>query len=177
MHVKIKSLNKKADVSLLEMVFYIIALLGFIYILTSMTERIYGAYTDTHKLEQYILYHRSLYSPNGVIYQDPLTGRSYPGLIDKQKFTDDSLSNLYNEDAKKAFSLHLTYNTDHDAKEIFFNKPLDQIGIPIADIQGSRYSQYGKDDVDRIKYLLLKDQSILGPISVKTESVFVKNDQ
>lgn len=52
--------------------------------------------------------HRFLDSPDCFAYQDPETGNSYSGIIDKSKFTEERLNNCYMENQESVYEFALT---------------------------------------------------------------------
>lgn len=48
---------------------------------------------DTKPLQREILFNRIMYSPDSIIYTDDITGKVYPGVIDWDRFTNETLDN------------------------------------------------------------------------------------
>ncbi len=69
-----------------------------------------------------------------LAYQDPLTGRIYPGIIDRAKFTDETLNRCYvpNENSVQEFRLELVVD----------NQPLEVIETENFGIYRTRFPTY-----------------------------------
>lgn len=108
-------LGKKADISGRKMIFYIVvaillsvALLFVVIIVPSRNSQIseipFGVEND-------ILIERFVSSPYCFIFQDKDTKRSFPLLIDRQRFTQENIEQCYGSDSTntKGFRLTLTF--------------------------------------------------------------------
>jgi len=58
-------------------------------------------------VEDEITFNRFFSSPGCFTYQDPFTNRPYPGIIDKEKFNQQHLSNCYNDPKSKNVELSI----------------------------------------------------------------------
>ena len=78
---------------------------------------------STGTLENHILLNRIFYSENSIFYTDPLTKRSYPTIVDINKFNEQTLKDLFNETTKPV-SFKLTLISNGNTNEIFYNQHL-----------------------------------------------------
>lgn len=62
------------------------------------------------ELKEAIYGFRFIYSPKCFIYQDPLTGRNYPGIIDLKRFTDEAIASCYVTNTAKEHNFALRLN-------------------------------------------------------------------
>jgi hypothetical protein len=46
---------------------------------------------NVESVEREVLFNRLIYSPNSIMYTDNVTGRGYPGIIDYDNFTNETL--------------------------------------------------------------------------------------
>ena len=76
------------------------AILGFVMILFSYQSKVV---TVPPKLVTELVVQRFLNAPECFTYQDPSTGRSFPGVIDVTKFTQSRMDNCYRTESKKGF--------------------------------------------------------------------------
>lgn len=54
---------------------------------------------ETESVRSELFFQRLLYSPTGITYADPLTGRPYPGIIDLEKASTPTLLKKYVENS------------------------------------------------------------------------------
>lgn len=107
-----------------KMLYWTVIVLPFIIILTGVVilvvfnvrESIGGVLPGTEEL---IIETRLLYSPNCLAYKDQYTGRVYTGMIDLDKFTEETLTSCvhYTSATDPALRLELTY-TDFEGEQI-----------------------------------------------------------
>ncbi len=82
--------------TILESVFWLVYIViistATIYIMTIMSR----VNIDAHQLRADLFVERLIYSPAGIIYTDELSERSYPGIIDAERFTRQNVDRLFN---------------------------------------------------------------------------------
>lgn len=86
----------------------------------------------THTLEYTVLLERPLYSSFGFAYQDPETQRVYPHIIDKTRFTDAVLTEVFNQPTTSLPSRKLGMRYILDNQMIYFNKQQFDIISPLT---------------------------------------------
>lgn len=103
-------MNKKAVTEdILTYIVYRLPIMIFIaaFLLLVLTQH-YTTGLDSHEAESTIMLKRIVYSPNILAYEDPETGRVYPGTIDLSKFETGRLdSGLINKNSKIAANMEL----------------------------------------------------------------------
>jgi hypothetical protein len=114
----------------IRFIFLVIAFLAVIFVL-----RIYMISDfKTEYIEGEMLLYNAFYSPDGFSYVDSAIGRTYPGLIDLEKFTDQTLDNseffTNNNHIAARFTLKTPYGSAF--KEAYLNKNYFILKYPIA---------------------------------------------
>jgi hypothetical protein len=93
---------------------------------------------NVKSLQVEVLFNRLMYSPNSIVYTDLATGVLYPGVIDMEKFTDETLDNSIKYSSERHISAKLElYNQNGELKKtaylnnIWFNRlePLARAGV------------------------------------------------
>ncbi|HJX06401.1 MAG TPA: hypothetical protein VJ461_06850 [Candidatus Nanoarchaeia archaeon] len=93
---------------------------------------------NVKSLQVEVLFNRLMYSPNSTIYTDNVTGILYPGIIDLEKFTDETLDNSikYYYERHAAAKLELFNQKGESVKIAYLNKlwferlePLAKAGV------------------------------------------------
>jgi len=153
----IRRLNKKAaafkilNYSILRILF--IALLFYIIYLFAYSQiKINIDIEDTKSL---IFVKRLLYSPNSISYTDPITGRTYPGIIDLERFDPTIPEKAFNFSKNNlAAKIELTNLENNEKKEIYLNKKWYDRWEPLT-----KFEQYKKTIKQR--YVLINDKGKL----------------
>ena len=105
-------MKKKAAIAIESKTLYwgissiILALLALSLVITAMNFRAHILSTP-EKLESSILSSRFLNSPQCFAYQDSVTQRIYPRLIDLNRFTDKTINNCYLSNTTKGYNFQL----------------------------------------------------------------------
>lgn len=91
---------------------------------------------DLFEFQASLLSQRLLYSPNGLAYADPATGRSYPGVIDAAKLKDpktaENLANtIFYDEPSIAAKILVGENT------VYYNKAYYDKYFPLIGKRGS----------------------------------------
>ena len=118
-------LNKKAQLdTVLNWVFYrlpIIIIVSVFFGIVLLNHFVTGL--NSHEVENLILIKRLTYSPNMLAYQDPVTTRVYPGVIDLNKFSTEYIEeNLLNKNKRLAVNLELTDLETGEIKRAYVNE-------------------------------------------------------
>jgi len=71
----------------------IIFLVAVIFAFVLLVKTLLVSHVDVRDIESSVLLNRMLFSPALLIYQDPISGRYYPGVIDLGKFTSYAKTN------------------------------------------------------------------------------------
>lgn len=134
--------SKKAQFEIASKTLYwgissiILALLALGLVITTINFR--GHLLSTpEKLESSILSSRFLNSPQCFAYQDPVTQRIYPRLIDLSRFTDKTINNCYVSNTTKDHNFQLLLrNLETDQEQTiqtseWYNVPAYTIPEPV----------------------------------------------
>lgn len=118
-------INKRAQTgTILNWIFYklpIIVIVGVFFIL--VLRSYYDVGLSTHNTENIILMKRLLYSDNLLAYQDEVSKRVYPGIIDIDKFTTTNLEeNLENKNNRLAVNLELINLETEESSRAYINE-------------------------------------------------------
>ena len=83
--------------------------ISFILFSYAISREVYSTTVIPDNLEATIFINRFLNSPECLAYQDKETGRTYPGIIDLEKFNDTTLEKCYSteDDTLKSFKITL----------------------------------------------------------------------
>lgn len=152
-----EALNKKAvsfkmlNYSILRILF--IALLFYIVYLFAYSQiKVNIDIDDTKSL---IFVKRLLYSPNSIAYTNSITGRTYPGIIDLDRFNSATLEKAFNFSKNNiAAKIELTDLEGNEKKEIYLNKKWYDRWEPLT-----KFEQYKKTIKQR--YVLINDNGKL----------------
>ncbi len=169
MQGKMKILNKNKKALAYKMMNYTFLRLVFIIIFfyTIYAFASYGLKTnlDIQKTREMVLVERSLYSPNSFIYSDSLTGRSYPGIIDIERFDSEILDKAFNYNKSNiAARFELKNLGNNETKEIYLNKKWYDRWQPLT-----KFKQYDKDIKQR--YVLIRDKGVISKGLLRVELV------
>ena len=98
--------NKKATLTTTEKIIYFIPVAIIIGVIAVVFGFVATNYYQSvifvpDGLEDELTLNRFFSSPSCFVYEDPYTGRSYPGILDKEKLTQQQLIKCYNNPQKK----------------------------------------------------------------------------
>jgi len=128
-------LNKKGlAVHWFLMIGYIVGIMAFLTILSTLVIRAVALSADTHNMEYYLIYNRVVYSKDSIFYYDSSIGRSYPGIVDFNKFNEENINNLWGK--QESFGVKLSINNNQN---IFYNKNLYEQGEYVFELENSVY--------------------------------------
>jgi len=94
---------------------------------------------DIQRLEAEVLKDRILYSKNCISFYDSEIDRSYPGIIDMEKFSEENLKNclfFVEENRNIATKLTLLNPNNEEIKTIYYNKEWYDKWLPLIGIPG-----------------------------------------
>lgn len=116
-------MDKRASISSTEKVIFFIPVMIILAVVATIFGYIVVHYFESiiyipPGTEDEIIINRFFSSPTCFVYEDPYTGRAYPGIIDKEKFTQKQLINCYNNPKKNNVKLKITDNKQNQL-EIF----------------------------------------------------------
>lgn len=150
-------LNKKGvsfkilNYSILRILF--IALLFYITYLFAYSQ--IKVNIDIDDTKSMIFVKRLLYSPNSIPYTNPVTERTYPGIIDIERFNPTTLENAFNFTKNNiAAKIELTNLENDEKKEIYLNKKWYDRWEPLT-----KFKQYKKTIKQR--YVLINNNGKL----------------
>lgn len=130
-------LNKKGlAVHWFMMIGYILGIMAFLTMLSYLVINSIALSADTYHLEYYLLFNRAVYSKDSVFYYDASIDRVYPGVIDVEKFYDETLNNLFGEN--EDFGVKLSIG-DENKYDIFYNKNIYETGEYVFELENSVY--------------------------------------
>lgn len=128
-------------------IIFITLLLFTVYLLVTSTIRYQ---LNVSELQNLIITKKLLNSPDSFTYTDPVTLRTYPGIIDLGKFSTENLENTFNvESINVAVKLELTDLENNVAYEAYLNKKWYDRWSPI-----SSFDKY--DSIIDKRYVLIK---------------------
>ncbi|MBI2128623.1 hypothetical protein HYU07_00140 [Candidatus Woesearchaeota archaeon] len=124
---------------------------------------------ETTDLRIALFANRILYSPDGITYNSPETDRSYPGIIDLQKFDSAALEKaiFYNDekgDAVIAAKLRLLDEKGKEIKSLIYNEKTYNNIQPISFASG--YARTFKT-----MYVLMHDNGKFTPAKLEMDVV------
>ncbi|MBN2368474.1 hypothetical protein JXC34_05640 [Candidatus Woesearchaeota archaeon] len=92
----------------------------FMYINVNMT----STAMDSQRVNSNIISSRIIISPGALAYQDPDTGRVYPGIIDKEKFTQETIDAAFKviDNTRIAARIELESISGEDLGSIYINE-------------------------------------------------------
>ncbi|MDA1197430.1 MAG: hypothetical protein O2779_05740 [Nanoarchaeota archaeon] len=77
----------------------------FIALLSSMLLNTFRYASNTHNIEYHLLENRLLFSRHSVFYEDNLTHRVYPWIVDPKKIDQEAFTKLVPQDSELAASI------------------------------------------------------------------------
>ena len=90
---------------------------------------------ELHELQAEVFAYRTLYAPNSISYNNTITGRVYPGIIDDAKFTSATLDASMKYDYERQVSAKLEISLSDDPVVIrtaYYNQQWYERLEPIA---------------------------------------------
>ncbi len=121
-------------------------IIPFYFVLNGIIQKSIGVSIDTHNLEHYLLLNRVFYSTNSFFYNDPYTGRTNLEEIDFSKFDENTLKNLFGENAKIAMQVVL-----EGSEPIYYNQNLYEF-IEEIHYESEKYDMASKNKIVLVKY-------------------------
>ncbi len=123
---------------LVYLIIVIIASFGLIFAYTSTT-------LNVGDVESHILMHRLQFTQNGIVKQDVLTGRVYPGIVDNALLTDEKLSKLYSSDSQSVAIRFVSTDLREKNSEVaaYVNQESYENWQPIAILVGEESIEKG----------------------------------
>lgn len=158
-------------IKILDLVFLVVV----VFTLMFMVNSLYVASIDTSQTEADLFISRVLYSADSISYKDPLTLRTYPGIVDISRFRGDVLSNSVKFD-KNFIYARLTLTDRSGAimpasQAIYFDKKGFDVYYPIAQMKviGAASAMIIESD----RYVLIRNPAsgALAPAILKFEVV------
>lgn len=165
-----KALNKKAvSFKTLNMAFFRMVFIAIIFIVVYLfTAAWIGQKIDIQDVKNLILVKRILYSPDSISYVDPDTGRTFPGIIDLDKFNDEILNKSFNLDkSNTAAKLELKNLDTNETNITYLNQKWYERWAPL-----STFAQYEK--TIKWSYVLIKKNSQLNRGLLRIDVVIVR---
>jgi hypothetical protein len=97
----------------------IIVLVGIVILINYYT----AISVNVKPLQAHVLFNRIMYSPNSIMYTDNVTGQVYPGVIDWDNFTNETLDKAinYSYERQLAARLELHNNESKVIKTAYLN--------------------------------------------------------
>ena len=116
--------------SALQLVFILVVCFTMVIMLMMMVVKD----INIKAIETDVMSYRFLYSANGINYRNEDIGRSYPGMIDTEKFTDEQIKKFfdYKDSETMAAKLTLVDKKDKSEKVAYFNKEWFERYKPLA---------------------------------------------
>ncbi|MBI2576923.1 hypothetical protein HYV84_06925 [Candidatus Woesearchaeota archaeon] len=145
-------------------IIFIVIFFSTIYLFTSSQLK---AAINTRALQEEIFLQRLLYSPEGISYTDPVTGRLYPGTVDMDKLKKDEslLDSAFSADTKRfAARIQITSLETKDTWELFINKEGYGRWAPLT-----KFPRYDKSILKN--YVLLREGDRISKGMLRTDVV------
>ena len=146
---------------------FIVIFFSTVYLFTSSQLK---ASINTRELQEEIFLQRLLYSPKGLSFSDPATGRLYPGTIDIDKLKKDpeTLEQAFAADEKRfAAKIQITDIETKEKHELFINKVGYERWNPLI-----KFPQYGKSILK--SYVLLKEGDEIAKGALRIDVVIAR---
>jgi len=121
-----------------------ILIVGLVILITTFKA---SAIEFNPKLEATVISQRFINNPGCFAYQDPLTERVHPRLMDIDRFTQDTLDNCYQSNTTRDYQFQLTIRNLETNQEItiqtqeWFNVPSFTLVEPVTIKQGNADAQ------------------------------------
>ncbi|MBT7391524.1 hypothetical protein HN827_01740 [archaeon] len=151
--------NKKATAPVYGIRYILLIVIFFIVIggIKNLMDQYMTVDLKTHGVENLIVIKRMIYSPELLTFQDPITKRTYPGIIDINKFNVDQLEKkIYNKNNRVAATIDLINLETDELKTIYINEKKAKTW--------EDYEQIGNFDTTNIKrYVQIYDNGKLVP--------------
>lgn len=131
-------MNKRAQAEMLEWFPRLILLTIATVLIVVITSYYAGREVDSAQVEMNAHFYR-IYYDDIIMYKDPATGRVYPGVIDKSKFTEARLTDIFKTkdstgESRVASCYSLRYAAASESSEkICTDKGMVDHFLPIAE--------------------------------------------
>lgn len=112
-------MNKKGLSYFIMFLVYLIVLSMVLYFIVQIAKQGLAADLETKGLEYDLLMNRLLYSPNSISYTDTTIGRTYPGIIDMNKFNEETLNKTFGDSKRFGMKVNLGKDTIYYNKESY----------------------------------------------------------
>jgi len=129
-------INRKGQEHGLWWFFYLGVMIIFVISVAFLINRVIDVSLETQDLEKHVLFSRFMLSPNSIFYTDPLIQRTYPGIIDMNKFNMETLEKLYDEESRTRIGFEIKLEGEED---LHYDENLFDIAFPIITIEGAPY--------------------------------------
>ncbi|AJF61608.1 TPA: hypothetical protein HA239_04050 [Candidatus Woesearchaeota archaeon] len=118
-------MKKKAQTyTILNWALYRMPVIIFVAIFFAIALRsYYGTGLDSHDVENMVMIKRIIYSDNILAYRDPVTGRTFPGIVDINKFSTEHIEeNLLNNNNRIAVYMELQFLDTGEIEKAYINE-------------------------------------------------------
>ena len=141
-------LNKKGMSEAVLWIIRITMLIAVVAVINFIKAAALEQSLQTYDTEFYILNTKVLYSPAGLAYQSPTTGRTYPGIIDMNDMNETKLNTTITQNIPTKITV--TDMSHETIKEIYFNRERFEILGPLT--FSKKY-----DLINKTNYVLIKE--------------------
>ena len=121
---RLASSRKAQTDTIMNWVLYRLPIIIFVSIFFAIALRSY--YTtglNSHDIENMVLMKRIIYSDNLLAYRDPITDRTFPGIVDNSKFSTEKLEEqLQNKNNRLAVYMELENINTGDSGTAYINE-------------------------------------------------------
>lgn len=156
--------NKKSQTShtIIKSIYWFVFLIIVLISIVFLVKGYINTKIDIKEIEAELFYQELLFTNNGIIYKDEITGRSYPGIIDIQRFNKDILDNSISYGKENhILAANITLNYNKDTKYFIYNEEWHKRWLPRAKsrLPGSG----GANIILKQSYVLVKENEKLIP--------------
>ena len=150
-------MNRKGQIGASKAIKYAIAIIlvgvtGALFSLAIANNEAVGS-TPNPTIVSVISQHRLFYSPDCFAYEDPITHRVYPGIVDKNKFTEERLHSCYQTENVHLPCFSITIEADSETLGPIYSQNYAGCAIRNIMIERPRYVQL-QDGENRIQATL-----------------------
>ena len=154
---------KILNMALFRLMFIVIILFVLFLFSTSLIR----TNVDVSDIRDLVFFNRVFYSPSSISYTDDYIGRTYTGIVDINRFNDDTLTRAFNYTENKiAMRLELTNSENGEVKDAYLNKEWYERWEPLTS-----FEQYEKKI--KWRYVMIKDGDSLYKGVVRIDMVIV----
>ncbi len=170
-----KMKNKKAQTSntIIMSISWFFFLIVVLLSVTFLVKGYLKTTIDIKDIEAELFYQEILFTNNGITYQDEITGRNYPGIIDLNRFNNEDFTKSLSYGKNNYFmsaNLSLSSKDGTKIKSFVYNKEWYKKWKPLAKtfLPGTG----GAKIIQKKSYVLVKKEELTFPAILYVEIVY-----